>query len=90
MKIKHAPTRLLTLTIIFTLLAPPPAGVAAKEDGQETVQTVAQNGLRFRLSEGREQAERPAPETLAPAEMLSAAETKKLLDRLPPLTPDTA
>jgi uncharacterized protein YfaS (alpha-2-macroglobulin family) len=89
MKIKHAPTRLLTLTIIFTLLAPPPAGVAATErGGQETAAVVAQNGLRFRLSEGREQVERPAPDPVAPAELLSAAETKKLLDRLPTLTPD--
>jgi hypothetical protein len=89
MKIKHARTRLLTLTIIFTLLAPPPAGIAAVErGGQETVNAVAQSGLRFRLSEGKEQAERPAPDPLAPAEILSAAETKKLLDRLPQLTPD--
>ncbi|HEY0098285.1 MAG TPA: alpha-2-macroglobulin family protein, partial [Pyrinomonadaceae bacterium] len=88
MKIKHAPTRLLALTIIFTLLAPPPAGVAATRGGQETVEAATQNGLRFRLSEGREQVERPAPETLAPAELLSAAETKKLLDRLPNLTPE--
>jgi uncharacterized protein YfaS (alpha-2-macroglobulin family) len=88
MKIKHAATRLLTLTIIFTLLAPPPAGGAAVEGGQETVGGGVQNGLRFRLSEGREQVERPAPDPLAPAEVLSAAETKKLLDRLPQLTPD--
>ncbi|HYP01733.1 MAG TPA: Ig-like domain-containing protein, partial [Pyrinomonadaceae bacterium] len=91
MKTKHAPTRLLTLTIIFTLLAPPPSGfvaAAAAEGGaQETVKPVVQNGLRFRLSEGREQVERPAPDPLAPAELLSAAETKKLLDRLPQLTP---
>ncbi|HJR08167.1 MAG TPA: alpha-2-macroglobulin family protein [Pyrinomonadaceae bacterium] len=90
MKIKHARTRLLTLTIIFTLLTPPPEGVAAAErGGQETVEPVAQTGLRFRLSEGREQVERPAPDPVAPAEVLSAAETKKLLDRLPQLTPDT-
>ncbi|HEX8131363.1 MAG TPA: alpha-2-macroglobulin family protein [Pyrinomonadaceae bacterium] len=89
MKIKHAPTRLLALTIIFTLLAPPPAGVAATErGGQETTAVVVQNGLRFRLSEGREQVERPAPDPVAPAEILSAAETKKLLDRLPTLAPD--
>ncbi len=88
MKIKHAPTRLLTLTIIFTLIAPPPAGVVAQRGGQEAVAAVAQNGLRFRLSEGREQAERAAPDPPAPAELLSAAETKKLLDRLPNLTPD--
>ncbi|MDQ1590390.1 MAG: alpha-2-macroglobulin [Pyrinomonadaceae bacterium] len=88
MKIKHAPTRLLTLMIIFALLAPPPAVIAAEGNGQEAGETVAQNGLRFRLSEGREQAERPASDPLAPAEVLSAAETKKLLDRLPNLTPE--
>jgi uncharacterized protein YfaS (alpha-2-macroglobulin family) len=88
MKIKHAPTRLLTLTIIFTLLAPPPAGVASERGGQETAAVVAQNGLRFRLSEGTEQVERPAPDPVAPAEVLSAAETKKLLDRLPNFAPD--
>ncbi|HLL69953.1 MAG TPA: alpha-2-macroglobulin family protein [Pyrinomonadaceae bacterium] len=90
MKIKHAATRLSALTIIFTLLAPPHAGVVAATErgGQEPTQSVTQNGLRFRLSEGREEVERPAPETLAPAEVLSAAETKKLLDRLPALAPE--
>ncbi|HZG50726.1 MAG TPA: Ig-like domain-containing protein, partial [Pyrinomonadaceae bacterium] len=91
MKIKHAATRLLALTIIFTLLAPPHAVVvaaAAERGGQETEQSMTQNGLRFRLSEGREQVERAAPDPVAPAEVLSAAETKKLLDRLPALAPE--
>ncbi|HEY0083139.1 MAG TPA: hypothetical protein VGB61_10140, partial [Pyrinomonadaceae bacterium] len=88
MKIKHAHTRLLALTIIFALLAPSPAHMAAQRNSNQNVAAVGQKGLRFRLSEGQEQGERTAPAALAPADMLSAAETKKLLDRLPNLMPD--
>ncbi len=43
-------------------------------------------GLRYRLSEGREQAGPAEVLTPATAEPLAAADTQKLLDRLPPLT----
>ena len=43
-------------------------------------------GLRFHLSEGAEQAERPAPRpAVAPATKLSEGETARVLQRLPPL-----
>jgi hypothetical protein len=88
MKIKHARTRLLALTIIFALLTPSPARVTAQRGSNENVADAGQKGLRFRLSEGREQAERTAPAAVGLADMLSAAETKRLLDRLPNLAPD--
>src|SRR5947209_11873490 len=43
-------------------------------------------GLRFRLSEGAEQSERPAPQpVVAAATKLSESETARVLQRLPPL-----
>jgi uncharacterized protein YfaS (alpha-2-macroglobulin family) len=43
-------------------------------------------GLRFHLSEGVEQSEKPAPQpTVAPATKLSESETARVLERLPPL-----
>jgi uncharacterized protein YfaS (alpha-2-macroglobulin family) len=54
-----------------------------EEAGDE--QTKEPKGLRFRLSQGEDQPERPVREKAAPAALLPDAETENVLRRLPPV-----
>src|SRR3712207_4241320 len=92
---------ILALILLFQLLLNPFAPLAARanesamsetiyEPGQETG-AAERKGLRFRLSEGAEAAERPAARPpAAQAEKLSEAETARVLARLPGLKADEA
>ncbi|HEX8073095.1 MAG TPA: alpha-2-macroglobulin family protein [Pyrinomonadaceae bacterium] len=96
MRQKPALAVTLIITTLFTSAPLPPAHAAARTDATANVQTsegtdANERGLRFRLSEGAEEsAPRPTPNAVAPAEQLSAAETERLLARLPPLAPADA
>jgi uncharacterized protein YfaS (alpha-2-macroglobulin family) len=57
----------------------------AAEEATADADTSEKKGLRFRLSEGVEQSERPTQPAVAPATKLSDAETARVLSRLPPL-----
>ncbi|MCA1619216.1 MAG: hypothetical protein LC795_07875 [Acidobacteria bacterium] len=93
MRLKNIPALILSLQFILAPLAPSGARantnamnetVAAEtaEDGGTTVK----KGLRFRLSEGAEQAEAAGPRApAAQATKLSEAETARVLARLPEL-----
>ncbi|MDT5293300.1 MAG: alpha-2-macroglobulin, partial [Acidobacteriota bacterium] len=69
------------------------AGGGAVESATENESATEKKGLRFRLSEGAEQAERTEPRAAAaPAVKLSEAETARVLQRLPEMKaePDDA
>ena len=93
----------LVLLLLFQLLLNPFAPLAARagtdamsetnastyEPAQGTAGAAEKRGLRFRLSEGAEAAERPAARpAAAKAEKLSEAETARVLARLPGLKSD--
>ncbi|MGH9943629.1 MAG: alpha-2-macroglobulin family protein, partial [Pyrinomonadaceae bacterium] len=88
MKLKPALARLLMLTMLLTSLPPTPAHTASMQDEEEITDDEPGEDLRFRLSEGTEQVERPTPNPGAPATLLSETETANLLARLPALEPD--
>ena len=87
MKLKPSLSLILIWMMLLTLL---PSTAASTVMGQDTDITVGSNdGLRFRLSEGTEKVEAPAPNpTVASATSLSEAETNRLLARLPALKPE--
>lgn len=80
MKLRFVLARLLILTILATLF--PPLTFTAKMQNSEEPMT-AENGLRFRLSEGAEQIVRPPSNPIAASITLSAADAQALLARLP-------
>src|ERR1051326_3166637 len=73
----------LSPTLIFAPL-PPPSRAAITQD--EKTDDSSKSGLRFRLSEVKENAARPTPtpNAVAKSAPLSEAETERLLARLPP------
>ncbi|MBV9928539.1 MAG: hypothetical protein JOZ96_26220 [Acidobacteria bacterium] len=80
---------LLSLTLILTTLltfVPPTSRARVTQEGEQADDDAAKSGLRFRLSEGEEKVERPAPNPVAAAAPLSQAETERLLARLPPVS----
>ncbi|MFL6335302.1 MAG: MG2 domain-containing protein [Pyrinomonadaceae bacterium] len=85
MRLKSLFSLALILTILLTLV-PPPSRAGVTQDGEQADDTAAKSGLRFRLSEGEEKVERPAPNPVAAAAPLTKAETEKLLARLPPVS----
>jgi hypothetical protein len=81
------PLALILVWMMLLMLLPQPSGHFVMGQGIE--KTVPNNGLRFRLSEGTEKVEAPAPgPPVAAATSLSEAETNKLLARLPALKPE--
>jgi hypothetical protein len=93
MRLKHTPALILLFQLLLNPLAPLAAranegamsetSVEAYEPGQEPG-AAERKGLRFRLSEGAEAAERPAARPpAAKAEKLSDAESARVLARLP-------
>ncbi|HYE14232.1 MAG TPA: Ig-like domain-containing protein, partial [Pyrinomonadaceae bacterium] len=86
-RLKKAPALLVALQLVvgsFTPLLPRMRAENLKEAVAEEGE--GPSGLKFRLSEAPEQAERPAPRgTPAPAEKLSDTEVARVLQRLPPL-----
>ena len=90
MKLKHALTRLLMLSIILTFLPTTPAHIAIGQDNEENGDESSEEGLRFRLSEGSEKREEPKAISVVPAIPLSEAETQKLLARLPNIKPEAS
>jgi uncharacterized protein YfaS (alpha-2-macroglobulin family) len=85
MKIETPLALILVWMMLLMLL---PQSSARFVMGQDIDKTAPANGLRFRLSEGTEKVEAPAPgPTVAAATSLSEAETNKLLARLPALKP---
>src|ERR1043165_8335049 len=82
------PKTALSLTLILTTLltlVQPPSRAASAQTSEGTGGDDAEKGLSFRLSEGEEKPERPAPNHVAAAAPLSDDETARLLARLPPL-----
>jgi uncharacterized protein YfaS (alpha-2-macroglobulin family) len=77
----------LSLTLIFAtiLTLAPPSRAAITQD--EKTDDSSKSGLRFRLSEVKENAARPTPTpgVVAKSAPLSEAETERLLARLPPV-----
>lgn len=88
MRLKSLLSLALILSILPTL-APRPSRAAATQDGEKANDDAAKSGLRFRLSEGTEKAERPMPNTVAAAAPLSKIELDRLLARLPPIRRET-
>src|SRR5438105_6910164 len=88
MRLETALSLALILATLLTLVQPP-SRAAVTQAGGETERDAAKDGLRFRLSEGKEKAERPVPNTVANAAPLSEAETRRLLARLPPIRRET-
>jgi uncharacterized protein YfaS (alpha-2-macroglobulin family) len=84
MRLKSLLSLALILSILPTLV-PRPTRAAVTQDGEKADDDAAKSGLRFRLSEGKEKAERPTPNTVAAAVPLSKIETERLLARLPPI-----
>ncbi|MET0624258.1 MAG: alpha-2-macroglobulin family protein [Pyrinomonadaceae bacterium] len=95
MRLKNIPALILLFQIILSPLAPLGAransNAMSESDGDvyeaaEEAGAVERKGLRFRLSEGAEQAEAAGPRApAAPAVKLSQAETARVLARLPEL-----
>jgi hypothetical protein len=95
MRLKNIPALILLFQIILSPFAPLGARAnpnAMNESSRETPEAaeeagaVEKKGLRFRLSEGAEQAEAAGPRApSAPAVKLSEAETARVLARLPEL-----
>lgn len=96
MRLKNIPAFILLLQLIVSPLAPlavraetnamTESSVDAYEPGQDAGGAAEKKGLRFRLSEGTEEAERAAPRPpSAKAEKLSEAESARVLARLPGL-----
>jgi uncharacterized protein YfaS (alpha-2-macroglobulin family) len=97
MRLKNIPALIVILQLTFGYIAPfstktyatkmNDTADRADDDGAgDAPDENTPKGLRFRLSEGAEQTERPAAQpTVAPAEKLSDAETARVLARLPPL-----
>lgn len=84
MKLKPSLSLILVWMMLLTLLPPTSVRTAM---GQEIDKTEINDGLRFRLSEGTEKTEAPAPTPpVAAATSLSEAETRNLLARLPAIT----
>lgn len=87
MKLKPSLSLILVWMMLLTLLPPTSAHTVIGQDVDKTVDS--SDGLRFRLSEGTEKVEAPAPSpTVAAATFLSEVETTKLLARLPALKPE--
>jgi uncharacterized protein YfaS (alpha-2-macroglobulin family) len=84
MKPRRALTHTLVLSLILTLIPATPARPATAQGDDKPAET----GLRFRLSEGSERREKPAPKAVVQASPLSERETQKLLARLPALNPE--
>lgn len=83
MKLKPSLSLLLVWMLLLSLLPSTSAHIAI---GQDLDQAAILDGLRFRLSEGTEKIEAPAPTpAVAAATSLSEVETRKLLARLPAL-----
>ena len=98
MRLKNIPALILLLQLVLGPFAPLAArtSTVVPEDGGDGMHeafeemggagAAEKKGLRFRLSEGAEQAERPGPRpSPAPAAKLSEAETARVLARLPEL-----
>ncbi|HWT03794.1 MAG TPA: hypothetical protein VN256_26335, partial [Pyrinomonadaceae bacterium] len=83
MKPRRALSHTLVLSLILALIPATPARPAAGQDDDKP----AERGLRFRLSEGSERIEKPAPKAAAQASPLSERETQRLLARLPAMRP---
>jgi alpha-2-macroglobulin len=84
MRPKTALSLALILTTLLTLVQPP-SRAASAQTAEGTGGDDTEKGLSFRLSEGEEKPERPAPNRVAAAAPLSDDETARLLARLPPL-----
>ena len=92
-RLRKAAACLLTLQLLAGALAPPARPNAMNEHAATRDEggpaRDEPTGLRFRLSEGAEEAGRPGPQpSPAPAERLSEGETARVLQRLPPLKPE--
>ncbi|HWS88172.1 MAG TPA: DUF6049 family protein [Pyrinomonadaceae bacterium] len=98
MRLKNIPALILLFQLLLNPFAPLAAranesamtetSVGAYEPGQEPG-AAERKGLRFRLSEGAEAAERPAARPpAAQAEKLSESETARVLARLPEIKTD--
>jgi alpha-2-macroglobulin len=97
MRPKNIPALILILQLILGSFTPfsPKTYATDMNDTADTTEDAGPadapdektpKGLRFRLSEGAEQTEKPSPQpTVAPAVRLSDAETARVLQRLPPL-----
>ena len=89
MTLRPALSLLLIWSIFSTVLPASGALAVAEQDGDATENS---DGLRFRLSEGKEavdsQPEASTANTIAAATTLSEAESNQLLSRLPPLKTD--
>ena len=86
MRLKRALSKLLTLTLLLTHVAPSPSRMAfARGVQQEDAEGEDEKkGLRFRLSEGAAPKESPHANRVAEGRPLTEAETARLLARLPP------
>jgi uncharacterized protein YfaS (alpha-2-macroglobulin family) len=99
MRLKNIPALLLLIQLILGPFAPLAARANSNAmndtdgniyDSEEETGTggvaAEEKGLRFRLSEGTEQSEKPEPRaTMAPATKLSEGETARVLQHLPEL-----
>lgn len=88
MTLKPALSLLLVWMTLVTVLPATAARIVMKQDNDATDEA---DGLRFRLSEGKETIEaRPPSNPAAAATTLSEVETRKLLARLPALKPEAS
>ncbi|HYH86968.1 MAG TPA: Ig-like domain-containing protein, partial [Pyrinomonadaceae bacterium] len=97
MKRQKALALILLFQIVFSSIAPlaprayagnmnADAGNIYEAEPAADDETATRKGLRFRLSEGAEQAEKAGPQaTVAQATKLSESETARVLERLPPM-----
>ena len=76
------PKKIICLLLIFSIYLGAVFTLA-----QDNSMKNEKNGLQFRLSEGAEESVPVPANKPAQAEPLSAAETQKVLQRLPPLQP---
>jgi hypothetical protein len=101
MRLKNIPAFILLFQLLLNPFAPLAARASenamretsldAYEPGQESGGAAERKGLRFRLSEGVEAAERPAARPpAAKAERLSDAEAARVLARLPEIKTEAA
>lgn len=80
----------LSLLLIWSTLVAVLPTTSARTVNQQDSEATAVDGLRFRLSEGKEVVAAPPPANPTVATSLSEVETRKLLARLPALKPEVS